>query len=106
MSILVVLMTTFQIRARHEIKQHRLHAFCMYFSVSTLMVYMRIIFRLIETAEGLGGEPSAHEVYFAYLEFAQIILVVLLFCIWHPGRCLGAKVRAQDKKLAVISNFK
>lgn len=105
MSIFVVLMTTFQIRARRKIKQHRLQVFCLSFSVSTLMVYMRTIFRLIETAEGLGGKLSTHEVYFACLEFAPIALVALLFCIWHPGRCLGAKVRAQDEKLPVRSNF-
>jgi hypothetical protein len=104
MSIFVLLMATFQFRARHAIKEHGLQVFCLSFSVSTLMVYMRTIFRLIETAEGLGGKLSTHEVYFACLEFAPIALVALLFCIWHPGRCLGAKVRVHHEKLPVGRN--
>ncbi|KAJ5682403.1 hypothetical protein N7462_005568 [Penicillium macrosclerotiorum] len=99
MSIFVVLMTTFQLRARRRIKEQGFRVFCLSFSVSTLLVYMRTIFRLIETAEGLGGKLSTHEVYFACLEFAPIALVALLFCIWHPGRCLGAQVRAHTEKL-------
>lgn len=105
MSIFVLLMATFQFRARHAIKEHGLQVFCLSFSVSALMVYMRTIFRLIETAEGLGGKLSTHEVYFACLEFAPIALVALLFCIWHPGRCLGAKVRVHQEKLPVGGNL-
>ncbi|KAL2808309.1 RTA1-domain-containing protein [Aspergillus granulosus] len=97
MSIFVLSTGIFEFRARHAVKEHGLHVFCLIFSISTLMVYMRTIFRLIETAEGLGGKLSTHEVYFACLEFAPIALVALLFCIWHPGRCLGAKVRAQKR---------
>ncbi|KAJ5288783.1 hypothetical protein N7478_001813 [Penicillium angulare] len=98
MSIFVMLMAAFEFRARHAIREHGLQVFCLSFSVSTLMIYMRTIFRLIETAEGLGGKLSTHEVYFACLEFAPIALVALLFCIWHPGRCLGAKVRSTNEK--------
>ncbi|EPS31642.1 hypothetical protein POX_h09907 [Penicillium oxalicum] len=100
MSVFVILMATFQFRARRAIKEHRLTVFCLSFTVATLMVYMRTIFRLIETAEGLGSKLSTHEVYFACLEFAPIALVALLLCIWHPGRCLGPKVRAHNEKLA------
>ncbi|KAL4865731.1 hypothetical protein BDV12DRAFT_173998 [Aspergillus spectabilis] len=97
MSIFVVLAAIFQFRARYAIKEHGLRVFCLFFSVSMLMVYMRTIFRLIETAEGLGGTLSTHEVYFACLEMAPIALVALLFCIWHPGRCLGARVRTSNE---------
>jgi hypothetical protein len=104
MNIFVLLMAIFQFRARRAIKEHGLQVFCLSFSVSTLMVYLRTIFRLIETAEGLGGKLSTHEVYFACLKFAPIALVALLFCIWHPGRCLGAKVRAHAEKPAGRGN--
>jgi hypothetical protein len=86
MSIFVLLMSIFQLRARLAIKEHGLQVFRLSFSISTLVVYMRTIFRLIETAEGLGGKLSTREVYFAGLEFAPIALVALLFCIWDPGR--------------------
>ncbi|KAL4875427.1 RTA1-domain-containing protein [Aspergillus karnatakaensis] len=89
MSIFVLLAGIFEFRARRAIKEFGLGIFCLVFSVSMLMVYMRTIFRLIETAEGLGGGLSTNEVYFACLEMAPIALVALLFCTWHPGRCLG-----------------
>ncbi|CAI7631712.1 unnamed protein product [Penicillium manginii] len=98
MSIFVILMSTFQFRARHSIKQNGLRLFCLSFSVATIMVYLRTVFRLAETAEGLGGKLSTHEVYFACLEFAPIALVVLLLAIWHPGRCIGARVRTEVPK--------
>ncbi|KAK5807657.1 hypothetical protein VI817_001915 [Penicillium citrinum] len=98
MTIFVILMSTFQFRARHAIKESGLRLFCFSFSVSTVMVYLRTIFRLAETAEGLGGKLSTHEVYFACLEFAPIALVVLLLAIWHPGRCIGPRVRATEKR--------
>ncbi|KAL2783911.1 RTA1-domain-containing protein [Aspergillus keveii] len=98
-TIFVLLTATFEFRARRAIKEHGLRIFCVFFSISTLMIYMRSIFRLIETAEGLGGKLSTHEVYFACLEMAPIALVALLFCIWHPGRCLGARVRTPQEKV-------
>ncbi|OQD79595.1 hypothetical protein PENANT_c047G01560 [Penicillium antarcticum] len=91
MSIFVTLMATFQFRARHAIKEHGYRLFCFACSVATIMVYLRTIFRLAETAQGLGGNLSTNEVFFACLEFAPIAVVVLLLGIWHPGRCLGAK---------------
>lgn len=96
MTCFVFLMATFLVRARLAIREHHLQAFCLSFSISTLMIYMRTIFRLIETAEGLGSKLSTNEVYFACLEFAPVALVALLLCLWHPGRCLGAKVRSRD----------
>lgn len=60
------------------------------------MIYLRTCFRLAETAEGLGGHLYSNEIFFACLEFAPVALAVLLFAIWHPGRCVGKKVRVQD----------
>ncbi|KAI8251970.1 hypothetical protein K4K58_008239 [Colletotrichum sp. SAR11_239] len=47
---------------------------------------------LLETAEGLGGHLYSNEVYFGVLEFAPVALAVILFAIWHPGRCVAKKV--------------
>lgn len=99
MSIFVILMVTFQFRARRAIKEHGYRLFCFAFSVATIMVYLRTIFRLAETAEGLGGKLSTNEIFFACLEFAPIALVVLLLGIFHPGRCLGGTVRVSDEKV-------
>ena len=56
--------------------------------VATLAVYLRTCFRLAETAEGLMASLSTHEVYFGCLEFAPVVVAVLLLVYWHPGRWL------------------
>jgi hypothetical protein len=55
---------------------------------ATFMVYLRTCFRLAETAQGLYGNLSTHEVFFGCLEFAPVVIAVFLFNIWHPGRCI------------------
>lgn len=59
--------------------------------VATLAVYLRTVFRLAETAEGLLKGLSTHEVYFGCLEFLPIVVAVYTFAWWHPGRWLGNK---------------
>lgn len=60
-------------------------------AVATLAVYLRTIFRLAETAEGLMQTLSTHEVYFGCLEFLPIVVAVYVFIWWHPGKWLGSK---------------
>ena len=87
-SIFIILSASFVIRARHVLKADGLTVFVAVFFFSTLMVYLRTVFRLAETAEGLFGKLATHEVFFGCLEFAPIALVALLLGIWHPGRCI------------------
>ncbi|KAJ5936046.1 hypothetical protein N7454_005344 [Penicillium verhagenii] len=98
LSIFVLLLATFLFRARRAIKEQGYQIFCVALSVATVMLYLRTIFRLAETAEGLGGKLSTNEVFFACLEFAPIALAVLLLGVYHPGRCLGAKVSVRGEK--------
>ncbi|RAH49735.1 RTA1 domain-containing protein [Aspergillus brunneoviolaceus CBS 621.78] len=81
----------------------RYGVFCGVFGLATLLVYLRTIFRLAETAQGLGATLATHEVYFACLEFAPIAAVVLLFAVWHPGRCVGATIGGTAGSLRVRS---
>lgn len=55
---------------------------------SALAVYLRTCFRLAETAEGLLGYLSTHEVFFGCLEFLPIVVAVYFLIYWHPGRWL------------------
>ncbi|KAL2266676.1 hypothetical protein VTJ83DRAFT_6028 [Remersonia thermophila] len=64
------------------------------FFVATLLVYLRTVFRLAETAEGLGGDLSTTEIYFITLEFLPLMVAVPLLAVWHPGRCVGSKIAA------------
>jgi hypothetical protein len=99
--IFIILSAVFIVRARSKVRQYRLTTFVFAFSVATLLIYLRTVFRLAETAEGLGGGLSTREVYFGCLEFAPVVLAVLLLTIWHPGGCVGSSIsgvkRAEQK---------
>ena len=56
------------------------------FVTATLAVYLRTVFRLAETAQGLNHSLSSHEVYFGCLEFAPIVVAVLILNAFHPGK--------------------
>ncbi|KAL9608868.1 MAG: hypothetical protein Q9167_006317 [Letrouitia subvulpina] len=56
---------------------------------ASLLVYLRTIFRLAETAQGINGYASSHEAFFGALEFAPVVLAVGLLGWWHPGRLVG-----------------
>lgn len=110
LGVFVVLSATFLYRARRSIHGSRLTLFTAAFGVATLLVYLRTCFRLAETAQGLGGHLSSHEIYFACLEFAPVALAALLFALWHPGRCVGKRVRVRDldkeRNTPVFEDFK
>lgn len=89
MGIFCILVGIFLVKARAELKPRGLLPFVTAFVVATLAIYLRTCFRLAETAEGLGGELYSNEIYFAVLEFAPVILAVLLFNAFHPGRFIG-----------------
>ncbi|KAJ3006682.1 hypothetical protein HKX48_009533 [Thoreauomyces humboldtii] len=55
-------------------------------SLCAALVELRTAFRLAETAQGVFGYLSSHEILFAFLEFLPILLTVLLFNAVHPGR--------------------
>lgn len=63
-------------------------AFIVAFVVVTVLVYLRTCFRLAEVAQGVKAYLFTHENFFACLEFAPIAGTMLLFNIFHPGRCL------------------
>ncbi|KAL7937228.1 RTA1 domain-containing protein [Trichoderma chlorosporum] len=87
---------TFLARARRDIQKRGLSTFCLVFVAVTLLVYLRTVFRLAETAQGLFGPIQSHEVYFACLEFAPVAAAVLLFAGWNPGRYLGSTVQGTE----------
>ncbi|KAL9096808.1 MAG: hypothetical protein Q9163_006402 [Psora crenata] len=60
-------------------------AFNVAFVTASLLVYLRTIFRLAETSEGVGGYLSSHEAFFGALEFAPVIMALAALGVWHPG---------------------
>ncbi|KAK0668173.1 RTA1 like protein-domain-containing protein [Cercophora samala] len=100
--LFIILCGVFIFRARRQIKQAGLSLFIAAFSTATLLIYLRTVFRLAETAEGLGGDLSTKEVYFGTLEFLPVVLAVPLLNVWHPGRCVGRSIASDSKEEAGI----
>ena len=76
--------------------------------LSSLLIYLRTIFRLAETGEGVYGYLSTHEAYFGALEFAPVVLAVGILGGWHPGIWIGraqgfdsrgGRNRGQDRRI-------
>lgn len=91
--VFVLLSAVFLVRARHAIRQANLGVFAVVFAAATLLLYTRIAFRLAATMDGMLGDLQTNETYFATLEFAPVAAAVLLFAIWHPGRCLTGQIK-------------
>ena len=83
--VFLTLLAAFLARARKVVPAAML-PFTAALVLAALLVYLRTCFRLAETAQGLMQALSSHEVYFGCLEFAPIILALLLFNVWHPGK--------------------
>lgn len=57
-------------------------------ATASISVYIRTIFRLVESAQGVFGYLSSHELLFGIMDFAPIVIAAWTLIIWHPGRCL------------------
>lgn len=54
--------------------------------MTSALIFLRTIFRLAETAQGVFGYLSTHEVFFGTLEFTPVVVGVGILAFWHPGR--------------------
>ncbi|KAK3201795.1 hypothetical protein GRF29_164g696585 [Pseudopithomyces chartarum] len=86
--IFILLLAAFMIRARKVLFSPVKKGFYVAFVLAVVLFYLRVCFRLAETAEGLWGELNTHEVYFGCLEFMPVVVAVWLVVVWHPGRCV------------------
>jgi hypothetical protein len=66
--------------AESTAQEHEL-GFIAAFVAATLLIYLRVCFRLAETAERLLSNLSTHEVYFGCLEFLPVVLAIYLLPI-------------------------
>ncbi|KAF2213965.1 hypothetical protein CERZMDRAFT_95991 [Cercospora zeae-maydis SCOH1-5] len=90
-AVFLIILTWTLVKARKS-SENINKGFVVGVTIATLAVYLRTIFRLAETAEGLMESLSTHEVYFGCLEFAPIVVAVFIFTYWHPGRWLKSGV--------------
>jgi len=90
--VFIVLFAWFAVKAKSELFRCVSRRFYTAFALAVALFYLRVCFRLAETAEGLYGKLNTHEVYFGTLEFMPVVLAVWLLAFWHPGRCIPKTV--------------
>ena len=77
--------------------RQRKSPFILVLAVASILVFLRTLFRLIETSEGVYGNLSTHEAYFGGLEFAPMVVAIWLLAVWHPGRWITNSRREEGK---------
>jgi hypothetical protein len=60
--------------------------------VSAFLIFLRTVFRLAESAEGVYSEAATNEVLFALLDYLPVILAVILLALGHPGKYTKANI--------------
>ncbi|KAJ7691544.1 RTA1 like protein-domain-containing protein [Mycena rosella] len=67
---------------------------------STLVLFIRSIYRIIELAGGWHGRVLHTEVYFNVLDGGMVVLAIVSLNLAHPGRLLGSRRPAQPAAYA------
>jgi hypothetical protein len=86
--VFIILFVAFAVKARRIMFRTVGRAFYAAFSLAVILFYLRVCFRLSETAQGLFGSLNTNEVYFGTLEFMPVVLATWLLAAWYPGRCV------------------
>ncbi|KAI9052253.1 hypothetical protein LZ554_003610 [Drepanopeziza brunnea f. sp. 'monogermtubi'] len=73
-------------RDRRVVRKAKRSPFLGVLVVASVLIFVRTIFRLAETAQGVFGYLSSDERYFAGLEFVPVVLAAGILAVWFPGR--------------------
>ncbi|KAF4879086.1 Protein RTA1 [Colletotrichum siamense] len=57
--------------------------------ISSFLILIRCVYRMIEFAEGPEGYSMTHEWMFWVFEGITMVVAIAVFCVWHPGKRLG-----------------
>ncbi|KAL8894494.1 MAG: hypothetical protein Q9192_004275 [Flavoplaca navasiana] len=96
MTVFAFLWVLFLWRARAKVRAER--ALVLATSLSSLLIVVRNLYRVLELSQGWEGELITHEVYFAVLDGALMLLAVGLFNLCFPGRYLLGKEEARRQR--------
>jgi hypothetical protein len=58
-------------------------------SISTLLIVIRTVYRMVATAEGLSSALAQNEILFLVLDGALVFIAITLLLATFPGRMLG-----------------
>ncbi|TKA68144.1 hypothetical protein B0A49_07938 [Cryomyces minteri] len=85
----VSIAVAFHLRAqRAGVMNKKMRAVLTTLCVSSALIFVRCIYRIVEFFEGYTGTLYSHESYFWVFEASLMLLVSVLFNFWHPGRFL------------------
>ncbi|KAF8053748.1 RTA1 like protein-domain-containing protein [Lyophyllum atratum] len=86
-AIFLALYSLFMAKTREVRRQYKgLRWFSWVLMLASVLVWVRTIFRLIETAQGVYGYLSSREIFFGVLEFAPIVVAIGVLAVWHPAQ--------------------
>ncbi|KAH9478584.1 hypothetical protein JR316_0009041 [Psilocybe cubensis] len=71
---------------------------------STVLFFIRSIYRIAELADGWDGRIIQTQVYFNVLDGAMIILAIYTLNIFHPGRLLYSYEETKEAELRHINS--
>ncbi|PPQ84918.1 hypothetical protein CVT25_004586 [Psilocybe cyanescens] len=71
---------------------------------STVLFFIRSIYRIAELADGWNGKIIQTEVYFNVLDGAMIILAIYTLNIFHPGRLLYSYEETKEAELRNVNS--
>ncbi|KAL8845153.1 MAG: hypothetical protein Q9176_000321 [Flavoplaca citrina] len=96
MTVFAFLWVLFLWRARAKVRAER--ALVLATSFSSLLIVARNLYRVLELSQGWEGELITHELYFAVLDGALMLLAVAVFNLVFPGRYLLGKEEARRQR--------
>ncbi|KAE9377444.1 putative RTA1 domain protein [Stipitochalara longipes BDJ] len=94
----MVLCLEFAWRVRHVTKEERFvelrgtggfRGFKYALAVSTIAIFLRSVYRVIELSGGFGGTLANNQTTFMVLEGPMVIIAVLAMTVFHPGTCFN-----------------
>ncbi|KAF1812327.1 RTA1-domain-containing protein [Eremomyces bilateralis CBS 781.70] len=68
--------------------------------VSSSLILVRSVYRVIEFAQGIHGYAFTHEWIFWVFEAIPMLIAISIFCLYHPSRFLGRRGGMQHVELA------
>ncbi|KAL2068026.1 hypothetical protein VTL71DRAFT_16124 [Oculimacula yallundae] len=84
--ILLSVVITAIYRDRRMVQKVGKSPFLVMLAAASILIFIRTVFRLAETSQGVFGHLSSHEAYFGGLEFAPVVVAVLILAVWFPSR--------------------
>jgi hypothetical protein len=95
--VLLVILYIFRIKKAKVVLSQTMKIFLGGMGIITLMIFIRCIYRTVELQAGWDGYIITHEVYFACLDGLPMIIALIAFNVFHPGRY----IKSTNKILAI-----